>query len=215
MIRVCAVLSLGVLLAGCHVPTSARSPQPPLAREGASGPVVRVSTGARAASAPARNVPEIQPRTLRSARGVTNPAAGVRCKEVQVESVGDPSGRPAAAGPRPSPESVRAAVAAAHDLVRAGDLDRGLDALEELHRSWPEVAGPVLATVLHQQALRHYGMGELEEAQRIWVRVAAADPAHPTARASWSAVQRERDGIEEGAPGLGARRPLPGAGPGG
>lgn len=128
-----------------------------------------------------------------------------------------PTARTAAgrSGASPRPESVRAAVAAAQELVRAGELGRGLTALEQLHRSCPEVAGPVLATVLHQQALRHYAIGELVRAQQIWVRVASVDPAHPTARSAWAEVQREREALGRMSRRLSGRERLPGAGPGG
>lgn len=199
-----AVVSLGVLLAACHAPTADVRPAPSLAQ--APGhqqrqPVPRVSAGAGGMSPLARSTSGLRPHAARLSRRDRAADAGVRCKEVLVE----PSEAPPAGGLRPCPASVRAAVAAARDLVRVGELDPGLAALEELHHSSPDVAGPVLAPVLHQLALRHYGMGDLDRAQQVWVRVAAVDPSHPTARAAWTAVQRERDGIERGALGLSGR----------
>jgi hypothetical protein len=90
------------------------------------------------------------------------------------------------------PPDAVAALESALELVRSGRLAVGIAALEALHAEHPSAVRRALATVLHQQALVHYGRGELREAEAVWERVVAVDPSHPTARGYSAVVRTER-----------------------
>jgi len=200
------VLPLGLVLASCHLPRAEgppadsgpqiRSVDSPDSVQGgprSAPPAVERSTGAGAergapTAGPLRMRPSIAPapgRAVADLGSATAPAS--------VEAA--PRRLGPAAGSHPEAHEaadVVSGIASALSLVRAGQIGIGLAALEAAFAQHPAVAGPALATVLHQQALNHYGKGELARAEALWCRVAAVDPEHPTAVSFRAAARAER-----------------------